>query len=197
MVAGTRRMLDRMAAFSSARGEPVFPKGVLHMDPVTPPLLYADFDGVLHPAEVVFGSQGPMLADTQVGHRLFEHAAVLATLLDAYPEVRVVLSTSWVIHLGFEHAVSRLPPSLREKVIGATFDPRRHSAGFLRVARGYQVVQDAKQRGARVWFALDDDGDDWPARHRRQLIRTDRIKGLGDETAISQLRAALDGTRAS
>lgn len=190
-------MLDRMAAFSSARGEPVFPKGVLHMDPVTPPLLYADFDGVLHPAEVVFGSQGPMLADTQVGHRLFEHAAVLATLLDAYPEVRVVLSTSWVIHLGFEHAVSRLPPSLREKVIGATFDPRRHSAGFLRVARGYQVVQDAKQRGARVWFALDDDGDDWPARHRRQLIRTDRIKGLGDETAISQLRAALDGTRAS
>lgn len=186
-----------MAAFSSARGEPVLPKKVLHMDTVTPPLLYADFDGVLHPAEVVFGSQGPMLADTQVGHSLFEHAAVLATLLDAYPEVRMVLSTSWVVHFGFEHAVSGLPPSLRAKVIGATFDPLRHNAGFLRVARGYQVVQDAKQRGARAWVALDDDGDDWPARHRRQLVRTDPIKGLGDETAISQPLAALDRTRAN
>lgn len=77
---------------------------------MTSPLLYLDFDGVLHPSEVFHqGGRGPTLAESFAGHKLFEHAVTLAKLLASYPSVRLVLSTSWVLAYGLEAATSYLP----------------------------------------------------------------------------------------
>lgn len=160
-------------------------------------ILYLDYDGILHPADVIFSQQGPVLAEAVSGHSLFENADMLAAVLAEYPEVRLVLSTSWVFHYGLEYAASRLPPPLRKAVVGATFDPARHNSGFLSVARGHQVVEDAKRRKATQWVSLDDDSAAWPARQRHRLIQANPAKGLRDPQVLRDLRAALDKERDS
>lgn len=60
-------------------------------------VIYLDFDCMLHP-EVVLGGKGlqPRLSAVYRGHKLFEHGELLAQLLEPYPDVAIVLSTSWV-----------------------------------------------------------------------------------------------------
>lgn len=155
-------------------------------------LLYLDFDGVLHPADVWLGSDGRMrLGQGGDGHALFEHAQCLADLLAPHDDVMVVLSTSWVSGLGFDQALAQLPAALSQKVIGATFDPARHGKGFGDVARGYQVQADALRRQLRDWVALDDDARDWPEEDIERLIRTDPMLGLNTLTTLSRLRSWL------
>jgi len=154
------------------------------------PHLYLDYDGVLHPDPVFHNpGKGPVLAEQYASHhRLFENAELLTLMLEPYPEVQVVLSTSWVLAYGLAAARAPLPESLRNRVIGATFDPDRDDHAFGSVARGYQIAADVKRRGLRCWVALDDNTRDWPARARRKLIATDPVMGLRGETAFKGLQ---------
>ena len=61
-----------------------------------PDLLYCDFDGVLHTAQVYRHQTPPVIRLDPPGHALFESCDVLERLLDPYPELRIVLSTIWV-----------------------------------------------------------------------------------------------------
>jgi hypothetical protein len=164
--------------------------------PFRPQLLYLDFDGVLHTHDVWFTSQGPSLGDDSFsgGHRLLEHAGLLAQVLAPYPFVQIVLSTAWVHRFGLRATQGQLPEALRTRVIGATFDPARHTVGFASVARGYQVVADVAERKPSAWLALDDDVRDWPDEHRVNLVTTDRVLGISEPTVLAQLSDALERT---
>lgn len=155
------------------------------------PVLYLDFDGVLHPAAIWLtfeGSAIPFLEGQYASeHTLFEHARTLEKLLAPHPDVRLVLSTAWVLVHGLDYATNRLPSALRARVLGSTFDANRDGTNFTSVARGYQVVADAQRRGLRNWVALDDDVRDWPKGHRHRLIPTDPIHGLSSPIAIEAL----------
>ncbi|MDP1870810.1 MAG: HAD domain-containing protein [Gallionella sp.] len=70
-------------------------------------MLFLDFDGVLHPNEAFMTKTGVVLRCD--GHNLFEHAELLADLLEPYPTVKIMLSTSWVWTLNFKKAKARLP----------------------------------------------------------------------------------------
>lgn len=162
------------------------------------PVLYLDFDGVLHPAAVWLKPENrttPVLEERYAGeHALFEHSRTLKELLAPYPEVRLVLSTAWVLAYGIDYAASCLPGTLQARVIGSTFDIGRDGAHFTSVARGYQVVADAKRRGLRNWIALDDDVRDWPKGQRRRLIATDPVHGLASPLATQALARWLEST---
>ena len=80
-------------------------------------ILFLDFDGVLHPDAVYLSRQGPTLKSEGT---LFMWAPILANLLDDFPIISLVLSTSWVRHLGYKRALGYLPIELRERVIGVT-----------------------------------------------------------------------------
>jgi hypothetical protein len=82
-------------------------------------ILFLDYDGVLHPDAVYRTSQGIVLR--REGLRLFEWAPLLEAALAPYPEVRIVLSTSRVRVVDFDHSRRRLPPRLQARVIGATW----------------------------------------------------------------------------
>lgn len=84
-------------------------------------------------------------------HCLFEHAPLLVKLLEPYPDVQIVLSTSWVHWRGYEHAPDRLPTELARRCVGATFHKRMSRDAFLQMPRGLQI-----------WLAIDDDHSDWP-----------------------------------
>ncbi|MFC5431080.1 HAD domain-containing protein [Paraburkholderia denitrificans] len=97
--------------------------------PNVPPLrrvgghvLYLDFDGVLHPHNVYAKrDSGPFLVGYP-GHELFEHCALLEEVLEPYPELRIVLSTSWVRHYrSVSHVARRLTHGLKARVVGGTF----------------------------------------------------------------------------
>lgn len=154
----------------------------------TDPVLFLDFDGVLHPSAVRVAPGGELTLDSQyAGHKLFENAQLLSALLHPYPSVRLVLSTSWVLSFGYEAALTHLPAELRARAIGSTFDRGRHGVHFSSVARGYQVVADAKHRGLKDWVAIDDDARDWPRGYKHRLIETDKRLGLASPEATSTL----------
>jgi len=60
-------------------------------------ILFLDFDGVLHPDAVYMRRQRPIL---KAEGALFMWAPILVQILDDFPMVSLVLSTSWFRHLG-------------------------------------------------------------------------------------------------
>lgn len=154
------------------------------------PVVYLDYDGVLHPEDVYrHPRRGIHLAPEYAGHSLFEHCDLLTAELAPYPEVRIVLSTSWVRALHYTRARSYLPPALRERAVGATYHSQMDRQAFELLSRGEQVVADVARRRPMDWLALDDDGDGWPEYYRRHLVRTDPVQGVA--SVLEELRARL------
>jgi hypothetical protein len=159
------------------------------------PILYLDFDGVLHPADVRVTREEPTRPRVYDGNQptdypLFEHAALLECILQPYPDIRISLCTSWVRMLGYEFAVQQLPPGLQARVVGTIwqgfllqFPPRtRHDA----------IATDAAERGVQRWLALDDDTDGWPYEQRYRVIApTNSWQGLSQPGRPDELSAAL------
>jgi hypothetical protein len=157
-------------------------------------VLYLDFDGVLHHENVLWHPRKGVYMDAP-GHELFEHAQLLEEVLMPYPQVRIVLSTSWVRQYGFTGTAKRLPPAVRARAIGATFHSRLRTAGieysFAMLPRGLQVVSDAVKRKPFDWLALDDDYRDWPVGSLDKLVRTDPQQGISAPAVLAELREKL------
>lgn len=158
-------------------------------------VLYLDFDGVLHPESVyVYRRLGPVLVSAP-GHTLFEHCALLEDVLAPYPDVHIVLSTSWVRHYkSVSYAARRLTPGLRAKVIGATYHKEMDAVAFADAPRGMQIWSDVLRRKPADWLALDDDYLHWPTWCCDKLVRTDEVLGISEPTVLLTLKAKLQAT---
>lgn len=154
-------------------------------------MLYLDFDGVLHHEDVwrhprrglYFGAKG-------AGHTLFENAQLLEQLLAPYPEVAIVLSTSWVRSLRYSHAAARLPLSLRERVIGATFHTRMKANAFDSLTRANQVLEDVARREPGAWVAVDD-ALGWPTDVLAHFVLSDPTAGIAAPSVTMDLEHKL------
>lgn len=155
------------------------------------PVLYLDFDGVLHHENVRRHRRRGIFIDAPGQHRLFEHAGWLEQALDPYPGIWIVLSTSWVRVLGYRRAASRLPTTLQQRLIGATYHSQMQAEHFEQLARCQQIFADVQRRQPVSWLALDDDAEHWPASARHRLVLTDGERGLGDPAARADLKARL------
>jgi HAD domain in Swiss Army Knife RNA repair proteins len=103
---------------------------------VSAPLLYLDYENCLHRCDACKTADGIVPSDPSAS--FFEFAAVLENLLAPYPELQIVLSTSWVEAIGFEAAHNSLPlASLRARVVGSTFSP---GEDFLEAWRAPGVI---------------------------------------------------------
>jgi hypothetical protein len=153
-------------------------------------ILFLDFDGVLHPDQAYMTKGGVALRCD--GHNLFEHAELLADLLEPYPHVEIVLSTSWVPQLSFHTAKTRLPDRLQAKIIDATFDPEREEKIFwLRFPRYGQIESYVERHGLDDWLSIDDDDFEWPDDKRHHLIHTDEWGGIGMKESQDELIAKI------
>lgn len=150
-------------------------------------VLYLDYDGVLH-HENCYWRQGfgaYLVAPPE--YRLFQHTDLLAELLAPYPAVEIVLSTSWVRRLRYSHAAKRLPPSLKSRVIGATFHTWMDEDEFTNLPRGVQVWNDVVRRKPETWLALDDDYLDWPTWCLDNYVRTHETEGISEPAVTAVL----------
>lgn len=156
-------------------------------------ILFLDFDGVLHPEDVYMTPSGPSLRSSG---SLFMWASILEAELVAYPNVEIVLSTSWVRQLDFHRAKKRLPEGLQKRVTGSTW----HSSmakiwadqnWWDSASRYGQIMRYVSRTGVTHWIALDDDGEGWAAVHKDRLVLTDGLMGLSSAAVLSELRAKL------
>lgn len=156
-------------------------------------VLYLDFDGVLQPADVWWSIKRGAYLDQALegrGHRLFERCSLLEELLEPYPVVRIVLSTSWVPTSSYSRATKRLTDSLRRRCIGATFHSRMGRADFEALPRGLQVLADVRRRRPGRWLALDDVDEGW-GDERDNLVLTHGVDGIAHPPVLSDLKAKL------
>ena len=160
-------------------------------------ILYLDFDGVLHPDDVFLSSGKPVLRpDPAHGIpdwvQLFSFAPILESALEPYPEIRIVLSTSWAAHLGFEAARDALPAGLRDRVIGATCAGRHALEEWLLSSRFQQIARHAETHRIEDWVAIDDNDEGWPDDQRHRLVCINKpTMGLFDEALQARLREVL------
>jgi hypothetical protein len=162
-------------------------------DPASPCLavLYLDFDGVLHD-DAVYWSPKIGIHIRTPGRALFEWMPILEALLAPYPEVKIVLSTSWVRAKSFNFAKRQLTPTLQSRVIGATFHHREmNKCVFDCLARGAQILADVRRRRPASWLAVDNDDRNWPAHYRENLIKTEDHLGLSAPNVQAAIRERL------
>jgi len=144
-------------------------------------ILFLDFDGVLHP--------DPCPDQT----RLFENAPRLVDVLEEFPDVGVVLSTSWRTVCSQAELLAPLPPPLRSRVLGA--NPRRSDFKPAPVRLPYRRHAECEEwlrmhgMPDSPWLALDDRADGFAPFCERLLVCDARI-GF-DARVQAQLRAML------
>lgn len=170
-------------------------------------ILFLDYDGVLHPDAAYLVDGRPQL---RADGSLFMWAPILEKVLHPYPQVQIVLSTSWVRVLkSFSRTRAYLPATLQARVIGATWHSSmgRHHEGAHRVDAGWfqelsryaQIARYVSRAGHRAehWLAIDDDSEAWPAELRDHLVETDGALGLANESAQCELVHRLQGMAAA
>jgi len=156
-------------------------------------VVYLDFDGMLHPEGVYWSRRrGPHLGSPDRGHRLFEHAALLDTLLEPYPGVGIVLSTTWVRQYRYGGAVKRLPDRRRARCIGATFHSQMNRHAFENLPRGQQVLEDVARRQPRAWLAVDDAREGWPPFADANVVLSDPTDGIAHPLVLDSLTRKLE-----
>lgn len=156
-------------------------------------ILFLDYDGVLHPDEVYLTKRGPVL---RTDGELFMWAPLLTDLLDDFPSVRVVLSTSWVRRLGFRRALSFLPIAIQARVIGATWHSQMSKglageSGWDSRTRYGQIARYVARSQLSSWLAIDDDSLGWPPEAETHLLRCDPAHGISQRGLLDELDRKL------
>ncbi len=167
-------------------------------------VLYLDLDGVVHHEKVLWHPRkGIYMSPYEAaGHSLFEWIPILEAVLEPYPTVALVLSSTWCIRPGYSATLKRLPAYLRARFIGGTYHNRVHGVDpwnlsmFRTMPRGVQVKEDARRRKPRQWLALDDDLEGWPDSCRENLIACEGTTGLSNPVVQHELREKLRGCHA-
>jgi hypothetical protein len=156
-------------------------------------VLYLDFDGVLHPEDVILDTAGEPYIRSPAGAHLFENASLLEQLLEPYSQVQIILSTSWVRSVGHEKSVERLTPALAARVVGSTFMPSGSWGAPASTPRGHEVMADVRRRGLELWqwLAIDDADEAWPDYVRDNLVLSDKVLGISHPQTCAELIAKL------
>lgn len=153
------------------------------------PVLFLDFDGCLH-ADNVRRIDGKPVLLTE-GSELFEHAALLEELLAPYPDLQLVLSTSWVRAFGFEESVRLLPADLQRRVVGNIHEFCADIYEWTELSRFDQVMRYVTGKDVVHWLALDDDNHAWPEFLEKRLVCPNPRLGIGEPRVQQELAEKL------
>lgn len=160
-------------------------------------ILFLDFDGVLHPDAAFLVKGRPTF---KAEGELFMWAPLLIKTLSDFPEVQIVLSTSWARELSFNRARRWLTTELRARVVGSTWhcamsfkrEAFRSLATWWDEATRYQQIKRyAGRAGLTDWVAIADQPEGWGVADLDKLVHTHSETGLSDPVALALLAARL------
>lgn len=163
-------------------------------------VLYLDLDGVVQHHAVMWRARRGVYMSPDAGpdRTLFEWIPVLEEALAPFPQVGLVLSSTWCMWPGYGKTLKRFPSELRERFIGGTYHKRVHGAdpwaksAFKAMSRGQQVCADVIRRQPQAWLALDDDIEDWPEWALDNLVACGGETGLSNPRVQAELQAKLE-----
>ena len=154
--------------------------------------IFVDFDGVLHDADIL--RVGNLTGDKPIlraieGRELFEYAHLLAELLKHYPNVQVVVHSSW--RRDFDAAECRaLLAHTGLRIDGVT--PPLIAYRGLGSARQASIEQYVREHGIADWIALDDEPQQFDESWcNRRLIVCHENHGLSDGVTLNRVREWL------
>jgi hypothetical protein len=157
----------------------------LELQPTAPTLLLA-FGGVMHVGRGLLHDDGRLSLDS--GRPLFQYAPYLVDVLSPWPDVQIILTTSWLSMLGAERIVQMLPPELRRRVVGNTLGtPPRFGEIRDGTARTGVAIRHALRLGLQRWLVVDDELFGIPPPWRHHFLRTSSEFALGAPEARKQL----------
>lgn len=111
---------------------------------MTPPVLFLDFDGVLHPENA---ARLDRRLERIVGENLFCWLFLLEALLAPYPELRIIVTSDWRRHLGNASLKELLGPlGSRFLDVVLAYSPSRID----------EITLEVEKRRLQHWLALDD-----------------------------------------
>lgn len=161
-----------------------------------PIAVYCDLDGVVQHENVRWNrKKGIFMAEPD--RTLFEWVPHLERALAPFPQVALILSSSWCVWPGYGKTLRKLPQGLQERFVGGTYHQREHGSdprakeAFRAMSRGAQVCADVLRRRPAQWLAIDDDTENWPEWARPRLIECDGNTGLSSVEVQNQLRHML------
>lgn len=152
-------------------------------------VLFLDYDGCLHADDVYLIDGVPVMR--RRGAAIFEHANLLAKMLAPYPDLKIVLSTSWVGSFNFVRAKLYLPQSVQQRVVGTTYEYRTDKQEWSELSRFQQIIRYVRAKNLQSWLALDDDDTDWPQSCEQNLVCPPPRFGIGDARVQIELTEKL------
>ena len=157
------------------------------------PVLFLDFDGVLHPAKLAcldISVEGRIMVNRTIDEVLI-FLPVLTKLLSPFREFRVVVSSSWRWH-HTERELRDLLGSIGDRMIGTISKDKTY------ISRLHEILGFVDEFSIRHWVALD---DDLPFEEdiidlngpevARRCIKTYPDLGLGCNETQEQLKLSL------
>lgn len=162
------------------------------------PTLMLDFDGTLHVGNAILDERGNVSLDS--GRRLLEFAPLLADLLVPYPDVQIVLTTSWLHTLDQETVVAFLPEALARRIVDTTQAIKPRLSHILDGSeRTYVVTSYALGKRLSCWMALDDRlyGMYSEGTSASNFLKLDSNVGLNDPAVLQRIHDWLVASHAA
>jgi hypothetical protein len=154
------------------------------------PTLYLNLGGVLNVGHGLLDEFGDITLDTC--RPLLEYAPYLVDVLTPYPQVQIVLTTSWLHSLGTGKTIALLPDELRHRVAGTTLGtPPRLAEIKDGTAKTMTVIRHAAKNYMTTWLALDDEAWGVPREFEPHFLHTKSETALGAPEARKHLREWL------
>lgn len=151
-------------------------------------LIFLDFDGVLHPPEagdfVVVQREGVAMLEVS-GERLFCWAEHLERALVPFPEVQLVISSTWRRQHTLGELRAKLPGALGARVSGTT--PLVAGTRYEQIRAYFPGEIEATGQ----WLAIDDDLEGWPEHELDRLVRCDPATGISSPEVLDALERKL------
>ncbi|MFM0277730.1 HAD domain-containing protein [Paraburkholderia sediminicola] len=155
------------------------------------PALYLNYGGVLNAGHGLLDDNSVVTLDS--GRPLFEYAPYLADALAPWPQVQIIVTTSWLRTLGSDRTIALLPDELRRRVVGTTLGtPPRFGEILDGTSKAMTPIRHAQKYGLTTWLALDDEAWGVPRGFEQHFLHTNSETGLGAQDARKQLRAWLE-----
>lgn len=134
-------------------------------------VLFLDFDGCLHVK----------------GQLPFEYLPILERELEPFPDVRLVVSSSWREIYSLDEIIDMFPSTLRSRLIGMTPVLGKQPEGRGLECRTW-LAQNAPTAG---WIAIDDDSTLF-APGDPHVVPCESRQGIADVRVIDALRRWLE-----
>lgn len=145
-------------------------------------LLFLDFDGVLHPQ--YSGTSTPE-------DIVFCHLPSFENIMRDFPDVEIVLSTTWRHQFSVENLRSRFSHDIQPRIVGVTPLVQCEEGQYVHGQREQEILQWLLEanRSDEDWVALDDTNWQFPI-HRDKVIACVSYIGF-DDSAAESLRKRL------